>query len=152
MKTVELPNGDRVRGSYDWPSDCWTVQLGDTGPAAQGHWLHTVLRELFPMPRRTVSPPWLLDAVQRLAAHDTSLGPRVLCRCCGHLTLTEYGGYEICEVCGWEDDPTTVFERGLTGPNHVSLVDGRRNFAEHGQAKPDRRGRALRRPRPEQRP
>ena len=28
------------------------------------------------------------------------------CPCCGSLTIGEHGQYEICEVCGWEDDPT----------------------------------------------
>jgi hypothetical protein len=27
------------------------------------------------------------------------------CPCCGHLTFSEVGGYEICDICGWEDDP-----------------------------------------------
>ncbi|MFG3577860.1 CPCC family cysteine-rich protein [Micromonospora chersina] len=24
------------------------------------------------------------------------------CPCCGHATLSERGGYEICDECGWE--------------------------------------------------
>jgi Cysteine-rich CPCC len=28
------------------------------------------------------------------------------CPCCLRKTITELGGYEICEICGWEDDPT----------------------------------------------
>ena len=42
-------------------------------------------------------------------------------------------------VCRWEDDPTTIFEpgeRGGPGPNHLSLTEGRRNFAEQGISKP----------------
>ena len=152
MRTVELPSGARLHGSYDWSSDCWTVQLDGESAAAQDHWLHRAVRELFPIPPGTVSPRWLLDAVQQLARHDTPLGPRTMCRCCGYLTLTEYGSYEICRVCGWEDDPTTIFESGLTGPNHMSLVEGRRQFAARGQATPDERGPAPRPARPEERP
>jgi hypothetical protein len=149
MRTVELPNGDRLHGSYDWSSDCWTVRSDGTSGAAREHWLHAAVRELLRIPRGTVSPQWLLDAVERLARHDTPVGPRIMCRCCGYLTLTEYGGYEICPVCGWEDDPTTIFESGVAGPNHMSLAEARRQFARHGRAGP---GPALRPPRPEERP
>lgn len=38
------------------------------------------------------------------------------CPCCGHPTLTEPGGYEICEICSWEDDGS---DGG--GPNACSL-------------------------------
>jgi len=107
---------------------------------AEGHWLHSVVGDLVALPRTTVSPPWLLDAVQRLAEWDTPLGRRVMCRCCGYLTLAEYGRYGICEVCGWEDDPTTIFEPGESsggpGPNHISLSEGRRNFADGGNCCP----------------
>ncbi|TPQ31601.1 MULTISPECIES: CPCC family cysteine-rich protein [Cupriavidus] len=27
------------------------------------------------------------------------------CPCCGSFTLDEVGVYEICTICGWEDDP-----------------------------------------------
>ncbi|MFF3462128.1 CPCC family cysteine-rich protein [Streptomyces sp. NPDC002619] len=26
------------------------------------------------------------------------------CPCCHHMTLTHRGGFEMCQVCGWEDD------------------------------------------------
>ncbi len=28
-----------------------------------------------------------------------------LCPCCGRYLFEEKGKYEICPVCGWEDDP-----------------------------------------------
>jgi len=28
----------------------------------------------------------------------------VPCPCCGHLTLRERGGFELCPECDWEDD------------------------------------------------
>ena len=27
------------------------------------------------------------------------------CPCCGQLTIDDPGSWEICDVCGWEDDP-----------------------------------------------
>jgi hypothetical protein len=52
------------------------------------------------------------------------------------LTLSDHGGYEICPVCDWEDDPTTIFKPGERGgPNHLSLTEGRRHFAEQGISK-----------------
>ena len=80
-----------------------------------------------------------------------------MCRCCGYLTLTKYGGYEICGVCHWEDDPTTIFEpdesRGGPGPNGISLSEGRRNFANEGICCPSHKGKVMvRDPLPEERP
>ena len=28
------------------------------------------------------------------------------CPCCGRKRIEKLGDYEICDVCGWEDDPT----------------------------------------------
>ncbi len=55
---------------------------------------------------------------------DTAAGPRLVtprgyrypCPCCGKLTLTqEPGSYEICPVCGWEDDPAQRRDPDLDG-------------------------------------
>jgi hypothetical protein len=139
MAPVELPDGRRVSAVYDFNRDCWKARLESADRMAEGHWLHKTVANLLEIPRGTRSPDEVLDAVQRLAQRDTPIGPRVLCRCCGFLTLAEYGGYEICPVCRWEDDPTTIFEpgeRGGPGPNHLSLTEGRRNFTEQGISKP----------------
>lgn len=56
------------------------------------------------------------------------------CPCCGYNTLTEEpGGYDICKVCFWEDDP--VQRRDITmegGANTVSLQQARINYEEFG--------------------
>jgi len=62
---------------------------------------------------------------------DGSLDAGIVCPCCGHPTLGEQGGYEICGVCGWEDDGQGDDDadevRG--GPNgDYSLTEARRNF------------------------
>lgn len=44
------------------------------------------------------------------------------CPCCGSLELTEAGAYEICRVCGWEDDPVQSSDPDFAGgANNDSL-------------------------------
>lgn len=55
------------------------------------------------------------------------------CPCCGYPTLDERGGYDICELCNWEDDgqdePDVDKVRG--GPNKsYSLTQARLNFEQ----------------------
>jgi hypothetical protein len=153
---VELPDGRRVSAVYVFERDWWVARVEGVDRVAEGHWLHQVVANVLGIPRGTRSPDEVLKAVQQLAHRDTPNGRRVQCRCCGFLTLAEYGFYEICPVCDWEDDPTTIFtpgERGGPGPNHLSLTEGRRNFAEQGISKPRLKGRvSLRAPLPAELP
>jgi len=60
------------------------------------------------------------------------------CPCCGFLTIGEPppGTFEICIVCGWEDDNVQFYypdNRG--GANHISLNEARANYAKFGAAK-----------------
>lgn len=53
------------------------------------------------------------------------------CPCCGFRTLTEEerGGYEICGVCGWEDDFVQFRDPGYRGgANSESLDEARAAF------------------------
>lgn len=48
------------------------------------------------------------------------------CPCCRHRTIGEPGGYEICDVCNWEDDPVQSERPDLTGgANKLSLHQAR---------------------------
>jgi hypothetical protein len=61
-------------------------------------------------------------------------GIRYPCPCCGYPTLTERGGYDICPLCGWEDDgqDDPHAEEVWGGPNgSYSLAAARRNFKLH---------------------
>ena len=73
------------------------------------------------------------------------------CPCCGHATLTERGGYEICPVCFWEDDgqDNDEADRWRGGPNRVSLREGRVNFLRFG-ASTEADCESVRRPTPEE--
>lgn len=53
------------------------------------------------------------------------------CPCCGQYTLDEADVWEICDNCGWEDDPVHSSDPNLAGgANHLSLNDARKVYAE----------------------
>jgi hypothetical protein len=57
---------------------------------------------------------------------------RVACPVCKCLTLPARGGYDICEVCFWEDDGTDDPD-ATGGPNGaVSLAAARANYRAFG--------------------
>ncbi|MCK9277030.1 MAG: hypothetical protein M0P22_02950 [Methanoculleus sp.] len=53
------------------------------------------------------------------------------CPCCGYRTLDQRGMYFICDVCAWEDDGADRDEE-YSGPNHMTLGEGRDNFRKFG--------------------
>ena len=76
------------------------------------------------------------------------------CPCCGFLTMSEpiRGTYDICHVCGWEDDDLQFDEPDREGgANHISLNEARANFAKFGAAKKGSLPR-VRPPRPDEIP
>ena len=59
----------------------------------------------------------------------------VTCPCCGYPTLDERAGFDICELCNWEDDGQDDPDADdiWGGPNgSYSLSDARSNFEEFG--------------------
>ena len=65
---------------------------------------------------------------------EMDLAQRVNCPCCGYPTLDTAGTYEICELCGWEDDGQTEAQADEVwgGPNHHhSLRSARQNFKRY---------------------
>ncbi|MBT9749100.1 CPCC family cysteine-rich protein [Desulfovibrio desulfuricans] len=53
------------------------------------------------------------------------------CPCCGNRCFSERGGYEICPICLWEDDPLQSGDptyRG--GANKYSLIEARTIWLE----------------------
>ncbi|WP_438000131.1 CPCC family cysteine-rich protein [Sorangium sp. So ce185] len=58
---------------------------------------------------------------------------RVQCPCCDYFSLPCRGEYEICEVCFWEDDGGALGDLDeYSGPNHMTLREGRDNFRRIG--------------------
>jgi hypothetical protein len=84
-------------------------------------------------------------------------GPPVLplrCPCCGHKTLRERGGFEICPVCFWEDDGQDDHDADVVhgGPNgRLSLTQARANYRRLGACE-ERFVKDVRPPRPDELP
>lgn len=68
---------------------------------------------------------------------------KVACACCGRLTLSARGDYEVCPHCGWEDDPAqAAVPDSPGGPNGVTLRQAQRNYALFGASERRLIGRA----------
>ena len=65
------------------------------------------------------------------------------CPICGYKTFSEPpGGYEICPVCGWEDDVAQLRFVESIGANKVSLIEAQQNFKVVGTSDPAKAPRA----------
>lgn len=73
--------------------------------------------------------------------------PRAQCPCCDYISLPERGNYLICPICFWEDDGLDVdqLDQG-SGPNHMTLREGRKNFLEIGACDPKMKQHVLEEP------
>jgi len=62
------------------------------------------------------------------------------CACCDQATLEGPPGttWDICPVCGWQDDPVDNEDTDVLGPNHVRLSVARENFRSYGHSDPKR--------------
>ena len=57
-----------------------------------------------------------------------------LCPCCGRHYFEEKDAYEICPVCGWEDDPVQRREPYYEGgANTLCLNDAIRKYNEEAE-------------------
>ena len=78
---------------------------------------------------------WFESYVAQPSVRASSADEKYTCPCCGHRTLDERGGYEICSECGWEDDGQDDHNADmiLGGPNGpISLADARAAFVRDG--------------------
>nr|WP_281362431.1 CPCC family cysteine-rich protein [Pararobbsia alpina] len=56
------------------------------------------------------------------------------CPCCNSLMLFELGNYEICEVCGWEDDPVQSADPAFAGGANANSLNQARTHWQAGNA------------------
>lgn len=78
---------------------------------------------------------WFEIYASQLDVFAPGAGGPYSCPCCGHVTLTERGGYEICDECGWEDDGQDDHDAQVVrgGPNgRASLTDARAAYIQRG--------------------
>ena len=82
---------------------------------------------------------WFNFYVDRLENHSVVEPKKEIvcykCPCCGYKTLSERGGFEICNVCFWEDDGQDELDVDIirSGPNgSLSLTQARKNFSKFG--------------------
>jgi hypothetical protein len=78
---------------------------------------------------------WFEKYTAQMNVFAPASGGPYSCPCCGHVTLVERGGYEICDECGWEDDgqddhDAEVVRGGPNGP--LSLADARTAYVREG--------------------
>jgi hypothetical protein len=53
------------------------------------------------------------------------------CACCGNSLSPYLKFFDICAVCGWEDDPIQNDDPTYSGgANHISLIEAQQAFAE----------------------
>lgn len=58
------------------------------------------------------------------------------CPICGHLAFNEPpGSYDICLVCGWEDDLSQLRFPETSGANGDSLIEAQKMFLKRGYYK-----------------
>ncbi len=75
--------------------------------------------------------PWGRTAASPLT--DRLIEGREQCPCCDYYSLGTRGGSEICPVCYWEDDGQSLDTLDeVSGPNHITLRQGRVNFERFG--------------------
>lgn len=57
-----------------------------------------------------------------------------MCPVCSKYRFDEVGKYEICPLCGWEDDPVSRKDPDfIGGANKMSLKEARRIYNEKAQ-------------------
>ncbi len=79
---------------------------------------------------------WFEEYFSKIEKGLITSGPERIyytCPCCGYPTLSERGGYEICVLCGWEDEGFDDPEAdSLGGPNYyLTLTEARQNFKKY---------------------
>jgi Cysteine-rich CPCC len=152
-RRVKLDEGRELVVSYEGERSGWCAYIpGDTKRPTLAATPVAAIAEHLGHPAEN-APAWMHEFSERYM-QDLRNAPRHVCDCCAYRTLLNAGYYEICPVCGWEDDRCDNNRRDAgpdapSGPNGVSLTQARANFAACGAAKEKSR-RYVRDPRPDE--
>ena len=131
LATHELKALTRERREWlllDWRKS--DEETGDPMDPRHDRLLHTALTRSYVGVLNT----YLEKRLVQLGRCETVVGEveqLVRCPCCDYYTLPERGRYDICRVCFWEDDGT-LEDHASSGPNHMTLGEGRANFRKLG--------------------
>ena len=147
-RTVKLDDGRTLVVMYGGERYGWSAYLGGPADVVSGRTpAEAIVKRLGLDP--AAIPAWvreLSDSYER----ELREAPRFTCDCCGNRTLLRKAHYEICAVCGWEDD-YGVDPDQESGPNRISLSEARANFQRYG-ACDERSKDDARDPRPDEKP
>lgn len=124
---MPLPDGRTLCALHEGPMGDWIVSVDGSGTAWRGRSLVAVLYEALELPFGRVDG-WVRDVIRTLAGRETPEGIRYDCPCCDRPTLGEPppGTFEVCEICGWEDDDVQFTDPDYEGAaNRESLRQAR---------------------------
>ena len=61
----------------------------------------------------------------------TCYDSEIKCPVCGQYSFEEWGDFDICDVCGWENDPLQHTKPEYrAGANKMSLIEARKAYRE----------------------
>jgi hypothetical protein len=77
------------------------------------------------------------EAAASVVSLRKPIGGLCACPCCNSISFGEAGGYEICDGCGWEDDPVQEGNPTMVGGacKH-SLIEAKHYFKLYGWSEP----------------
>lgn len=137
-RRVELDDDRELVVSYEGERFGWCAYIpGDTKRPTLGATPAAAVGEYLDIPAED-APAWLHDFSER-HVEDLRNATRHVCDCCGYRTLLNAGHYEICPVCGWEDDRSDNNRRhggpdAPSGPNGIGLTQARASYGAYGAA------------------
>lgn len=76
--------------------------------------------------------PTIYGKTRGAGMHRAAIQNRHVCPVCGKTMFPEAWSYDICDICGWEDDTGAEDypDEDFGGPNYCSLNEYRRQFQE----------------------
>ena len=82
-------------------------------------------------PVRENKNPYSVKSVPmgNVSSNENTVSDMKMCPCCNKYRFDEVDKYEICPICGWEDDPVQRKDPSFAGgANALCLNDARKNY------------------------